>query len=121
MSLQVTEKLYIANAIADQFVTAHNTSINFYSSIENKINLFASSIAEDVFLNEDITTLTSLEEIVFIIKNLKNSNPPGLDQITNLVLKKLPNSAYNFLIKFYNFCIQNCYFPSQSNSNCQKR
>ena len=121
MSLQVTEKLYIANAIADQFVTAHNTSINFYSSIENKINLFASSIAEDVFLNEDITTLTSLEEIVFIIKNLKNSKAPGLDQITNLVLKKLPNSAYNFLIKFYNFCIQNCYFPSQSNSNCQKR
>lgn len=43
---------------------------------------------------------------------MKSSKSPGLDEVPNILLKKLPGKAIKFLVTIFNSCLRFNYFPS---------
>ncbi|GFT62345.1 RNA-directed DNA polymerase from mobile element jockey [Trichonephila clavipes] len=54
---------------------------------------------------------TSPSEIQGFIKNLKPNKSPGMDLITNRILKNLPTKFIIFIALLFNMLLENCYFP----------
>ncbi|GFW88945.1 putative RNA-directed DNA polymerase from transposon X-element [Trichonephila clavipes] len=54
---------------------------------------------------------TSLSEIQGFIKKLKPNKSPGIDLITNRILKNLPTKFIIFIALLFNMILENCYFP----------
>ncbi|GFT72107.1 probable RNA-directed DNA polymerase from transposon BS [Trichonephila clavipes] len=54
---------------------------------------------------------TSSSEIQGFIKNLKPNKSPGIDLITNRILKILPTKFIIFIALLFNMLLENCYFP----------
>ncbi|GFT31521.1 probable RNA-directed DNA polymerase from transposon BS [Trichonephila clavipes] len=54
---------------------------------------------------------TSPSEIQEFIKNLKPNKSPGIDLITNRILKNLPTKFIIFIALLFNMLLENCYFP----------
>ncbi|GFT33985.1 probable RNA-directed DNA polymerase from transposon X-element [Trichonephila clavipes] len=54
---------------------------------------------------------TSPSEIQGFIKNLKPNKSPGIDLITNRILKNLPTKFIIFIALLFNMLLENCYFP----------
>ncbi|GFU92442.1 RNA-directed DNA polymerase from mobile element jockey [Trichonephila clavipes] len=50
-------------------------------------------------------------EIKGFIKNLKPNKYPGIDLITNRILKNLPTKFIIFISLLFNMLLENCYFP----------
>ena len=103
-----------ANILADQFALAHQNPL----ALDKK--LFTSKINKEYkrIIKHGVTAHPSikLKEIVHLIKKLKNSKSPGLDNITSILLKNLPRTALAYIQTIFNLCLQNFYFP-----NCWKK
>ena len=56
---------------------------------------------------------TTINELKSVLKKFKNNKAPGLDNITNIVLKNLPPIALKFLVEIINSCMKLNYFPTQ--------
>ncbi|GFV25534.1 RNA-directed DNA polymerase from mobile element jockey [Trichonephila clavipes] len=54
---------------------------------------------------------TSSSEMQGFIKNLKPNKSPGIDLITNRILKNLPTKFIIFIALLFNMLLENCYFP----------
>ncbi|GFW51189.1 probable RNA-directed DNA polymerase from transposon BS [Trichonephila clavipes] len=54
---------------------------------------------------------TSPSEIQEFIKNLKPNKSPGIDHITNSILKNLPTKFIIFIALLFIMLLENCYFP----------
>ncbi|GFX71174.1 RNA-directed DNA polymerase from mobile element jockey [Trichonephila clavipes] len=54
---------------------------------------------------------TSPSEIQGFIKNLKPNKYPGIDLITNRILKNLPTKFIIFIALLFNMLLENCYLP----------
>ncbi|GFU85223.1 RNA-directed DNA polymerase from mobile element jockey [Trichonephila clavipes] len=54
---------------------------------------------------------TSPSEIQGFLKNLKPNKSPGIDLITNRILKNLPTKFIIFIALLFNMLLENCYFP----------
>ncbi|GFU32819.1 RNA-directed DNA polymerase from mobile element jockey [Trichonephila clavipes] len=54
---------------------------------------------------------TSPSEIQGFIKYLKPNKSPGIDLITNRILKNLPTKFIIFIALLFNMLLENCYFP----------
>ncbi|GFY22540.1 probable RNA-directed DNA polymerase from transposon X-element [Trichonephila clavipes] len=54
---------------------------------------------------------TSPSEIQGFIKNLKPNKSPGIDLITNRILKNVPTKFIIFIALLFNMLLENCYFP----------
>lgn len=52
-------------------------------------------------------------EITMNIKHLKNRKAPGQDKINNLLIKKLPASAIEYLAELFTACLKIGHFPSE--------
>lgn len=61
--------------------------------------------------NEDDPELTDLNEIVNIIRNLKNPKTPGLDDVNNILIKNLPPKGIEYLKFIINSCLKLGHFP----------
>lgn len=55
----------------------------------------------------------STNEIKELICKLKNSKAPGIDGVANVLIKKLPERAIQFLVNIYNACLTLGYFPKR--------
>jgi hypothetical protein len=51
------------------------------------------------------------DEIISILRNLKNSKAPGIDGINNSLLKQLPPRGIEFMKFIINSCMNLSYFP----------
>lgn len=51
-------------------------------------------------------------EVRSIIKRLKNRKAPGLDEISNNLIKKLPSRGIKMLVTIFNGCLKLSYFPA---------
>lgn len=100
-----------AEILAEHFVNAHRTTVGMMSTMEGKVELTTKAIQEDSTPNDDMTSFTNQEEVAFLIGRLRNGKSPGIDQVSNLLLKQLPDSAVRFLVKVFNFCIKFSVFP----------
>ena len=57
--------------------------------------------------------LCKTSEIKDLLKKIENRKSPGLDNINNKTLKKLPPKALIFLNHIFNCCFKLCYFPNK--------
>ena len=98
--------------LAYQFECVHNFNLNVMSPIENEVLQKYDQITTQEFLPEEVLE-SNLIEIRTIIKNLKNMKAPGDDGIFYILLKRLPESSLNFLVRIFNRCFELAYFPSK--------
>lgn len=61
--------------------------------------------------NKDSPELANLDEIQNIIRNLKNTKAPGLDEVNNILIKNLPPKGLEYLKFIINSCLELGYFP----------
>lgn len=98
--------------IGRHFANAHFTTFHDISPIEQEVN---STVVDFLFSNENIRPeprfLAKPKEVSLVIRKLKNSKCPGLDNVNNRCLKRLSRKALVFLTFIYNSCINLNYFP----------
>ncbi|GFX80972.1 probable RNA-directed DNA polymerase from transposon BS [Trichonephila clavipes] len=96
----------IADSLQKQFEP--NTDVEnprLSTHIQRKVQRFLDSLT-CMDLEE-----TSPSEIQRFIKNLKPNKSPGMDLITNRILKNLPTKFIIFIALLFNMLLENCYFP----------
>ncbi len=55
---------------------------------------------------------TNVAEVAWFIKKLRTRGSPGIDKITNKLIKNLPSSFPLILVKLFNACFTQSHFPS---------
>lgn len=116
---EINEKL---NTVKDHFAAIYSRSVpnRDISNIEDTINIELSKLPGTIstFDNfstssnpQDISTFTTLDNVINISKSTNNKKSYGLDNISNYLFKKFPIKAYEYLTIIYNNCINNSYFP----------
>ena len=68
----------------------------------------------DDFLKKPCETeidFITFEKIKYYIKRTKNNKAPGIDGISNFVLKNLPVLVLEYIVEIYNVCFKLNYFP----------
>ncbi|XP_075162896.1 uncharacterized protein LOC142235529 [Haematobia irritans] len=63
--------------------------------------------------NDDSFHFTNTENIKNIVQNLNNKISSGIDEISNYLIKQLPDSSLELLTFIHNQCINNGYFPKE--------
>jgi hypothetical protein len=93
-----------------------NFNATFFDQIANNVLAFKNiphidplpHPLHDEHLTDELTT----DEVKTIISLLKNTKAPGPDQIRPILLKNLPDSAFQALTDIFNNCMNNLYFPT---------
>lgn len=99
-----------AELLADTFLRGNNLTSGYKHSVDRTVNSKVNRFKREAN-NTDGAILTSINELTSIIKSLKTSKSPGLDNISNLLIKKLPTKAIDLLVVLFNSCIKLNYFP----------
>ena len=96
--------------IAKSFESSHLLTTSLISSEEQIVEESIQAINESQvdFLEEDSV---SLIDIQLMVKRLKSKKANGFDNISNRVIKNLPNSVLFFLTEIFNTCLKLGYFP----------
>ena len=81
---------------------------NFDNDFKQKVD---EKIPELFKNNPTQVELTSPEEINEILKNIRGKGAPGIDKITNKVLKQLPTCYHTFIANLINASISQSYIP----------
>jgi hypothetical protein len=56
---------------------------------------------------------TVIEEEYYANLNKGKNTSPGFDLISRSILRRLHADVRKYILKVYNYCIENCYFPSE--------
>ena len=79
---------------------------------EEFVNNFYDKLQEEPVLNDDsLSNNISVSEISEMIKNAKNKKAPGLDNVTNFIIKNIEPAILEFLAKLFNTFSEYEYFP----------
>lgn len=117
--LKVDENIYItskekAESIAAQFSKNHENPLkdadpNFSHDVDENVETFLNDQTNDFrcdeFANED--------ELLDVIRRLKNKKAPGMDKINNSLIKKLPSRGISYILFIINACLKLSYFPER--------
>lgn len=100
-----------ANALAQTFLSCHNISINSPSPYQLQVdqNII---ILKNKSISLKTEDLWDEMDVSIIIEKLKVKKAAGYDNISNRVLKNLPNSAITILTNIFNACLKLSYFPN---------
>lgn len=102
-----------ADCLADTFVEAH---VNPFANDNPEFTRQTEEMVEQV-LNGNVNSISyqlpSVSDTDDNIKKLKRRKAPGLDNITNTLLKNLPRSGVLLLHLIVICCFKLCYFPSE--------
>ena len=99
-----------AEKLANTFAKAHYITGNFSHPSESKINATVNSLKLETPNSEDAQLIT-VDELKSLLSKLKPSKSPGLDKVSNILLKNIPEKAVNILLNIFNSCIRLNYFP----------
>lgn len=91
---------------------------NHINPLQHKGQAFNQHVVQTIeeFLHDDLEAcndFTDEEEIKCIIRKLKNSKAPGIDDIKNNLLKNLPARGIKVLVTIINACLKLSYFPER--------
>lgn len=113
------DKIYVSpqektELLAEQFVKNHqnplaSTNPQFTAKIEEEVNEYLN----DSNVNYECSNYATEEELTDEIKKLKNKKAPGIDQINNQLIKKLPSRGIQYLLFIINACLKYSYFPDR--------
>lgn len=96
--------------LADHFSNAHNlTSINSTNKIESTVAKSVLAVRNALPVRIDFLSLTELKNI---IQGLKNKKSPGIDLISNVLIKHAPSKLVILLNNIINCAMKISYFPN---------
>lgn len=98
-----------ANALADEFQKSHQLTSHMRNPIDRKVKQSVTKLKN--IQQFPIENAITSQEVSTIIKGLKPSKSPGLDNISNRLLKNLPPKAIQKLTDIFNACLKLGYFP----------
>lgn len=100
-----------AQLIASEFYKNHqNPLANNQPEFEEEINRTVFNSLNDKSLNHTIDYPDD-DELVGIVRKLKNAKSPGVDKIKNILIKKLPARGRFYLLFLICACLKLSYFP----------
>lgn len=99
-----------ANCLAQIFEKAHKITANYNHPNDINVRTTLHNFKAFSFLNRDTPNI-DINEIQSILKQIKPFKSPGPDSIPNILLKKLPASAVEWLTDLMNKCIKLSYWP----------
>lgn len=106
-----TKQKDIANEFSEHFAAAHTFFVPLNNAFDRKIerdftNLLSSNVAAPAeFFN--------IDDLLKIVSNLRRSKAPGLDGVTNVMIKRLPFRALEFLLRIFNRTYEISYWPHE--------
>lgn len=110
----ITSALDVSSALADQFHKNHLLTIGYRHAIDKQVEKSVKRINEirpsSVSSTDHHINTAAIQKIV---SKLKIRKAPGIDGITNILLKKLPVRAIEVLANIVNVCTDLCYFPNR--------
>lgn len=103
-----------ADLISKAFNSAHTVTFNDLSDPITESTVAGSTLFLN-FLSPEIneSDLPTPKEIKSIILKLKNRKSPGIDKISNVLLKKIPMKGIVFLMHIFRACFKLSYFPDE--------
>lgn len=103
----------IAESLAERFVMNHSTTIDFRHQVDSRVAKVV-KVIDDIRPSSLINAENRVDllDIQRIVSKLKVKKAPGLDKISNVLLKRLPVSALVQITRIINASIDICHFPS---------
>lgn len=103
-----------AEVIATEFAKNHenplsDSEIIFTSEVNERVTNYFNRSTSEFCCND----LADEEELISIIKKLKNKKSPGIDGVNNSLIKKLPSRGIFYLLYIVNACLKISYFPDR--------
>lgn len=100
-----------AQLLADNFYSIHESAANLTSPRQSEVNNAINWLNNQVFSfrTEDHCNMSDLR---FIIKGLKVKRASGFDEVSNRLMRNLPERALSFMVDLFNGCLKLGYFPS---------
>lgn len=106
----IYDKKEIANAFVDNFERVHYLTENLGFNNNNKFIRKEYNKIVDKNITNSIDEVNS-HQVKALIKKLKNKKAPGIDNIINLQLKHSTNKIVVQIMRIFNYCLTNMYFP----------
>lgn len=100
-----------ANALAEHFQKSHELTSNMTHSIDRKVNQTTRRLSN--IQRFSVGNIITTAEMSLILKELKPSKSPGLDDVSNRLLKNLPMKGIQKLVDIFNACLKLGYFPNE--------
>lgn len=117
-----------AEALAQSFHKSHLITANSHSKYESLVEKSLSLVKNDILKAKQIASssqnnptnsnpifapiLINKSKVKNTLKTLSNRKAPGSNNISNIVLKKLPENAIEVLTLIFNSCLKISYFPT---------
>lgn len=102
-----------ANALAHAFESAHTLTRGNISPIDRNVLSFIEWLNETSDFTLPDNAIISSVGIKEVASKLRNSKAPGIDGVTNILIKRLPERAFQILARIFNACLKTGYFPNR--------
>lgn len=106
----VSDRNQIANLFAEKFAEAHRAFTPLNNSFDQSTDRNLLKVMNETI--ESPADFFDIDALLNIIYALRPSKAPGLDQITNVMLKKLPLKAAEHIIQIFNAAYHISYWPT---------
>lgn len=105
----IIDPLIIADKVADYYEAV-------FSGVDHKIdshvvNSVQNFVIEQPPIHNSDNLSTNVEEVIGLVRKLKNRKSPGIDGISNWTIKNLPISGFLQLVTIINAMFKYAYFP----------
>lgn len=100
-----------AIAFAESFVTSHSLTSSFSHPNDRAVSNFMNRFDRRRINQSEIAQINP-SEITDILRSIRPFKAPGEDQIVNILLKKLPPRATEFLSDIFNDCFDSGFWPN---------
>lgn len=99
-----------AETFANVFQEAHAITVNTTSDRELTVSRFKKKFDNSNVVEDTIDSITT-DELKQVVGRLRPFKSAGPDGIKNILLKHLPDAAYEHLTKIFNECLRTSYWP----------
>ena len=99
-----------ASELSEYFRKAHENPLEQDNPLHTQEvnNTVEEALEQD---NQDNSEFTSLDEILSIVRNLRNPKAPGQDNVNNILIKNLPPKGFEYIKFIINSCLKFNHFP----------
>lgn len=101
----------LADTLEESFQANPISDNSFFKKVESEVIDYIFKNDPKIISDREDHEPCSAEEVIAIIKTLKNKKAPGSDQVNNNILKELSAKAGSRLVEILNACLKLQHFP----------